>query len=216
MNELIIKDVEKHFGKNGLGSTSFSLKEGEHLCISGESGCGKTTLLNIITGMLRADKGSVILNGKDIYSSMSERGRTKLRSKKIGYMMQGNTLIPELNVENNIRCVLELNGKRADRKRISEIAERLGISGVLRSYPSEISGGEYRRVLLARTLMLEPEILVADEPTSNLDENSAEAVRSLLDEYIADKSHILIVSTHDSTLLERCSRILRLPQAVGV
>lgn len=216
MNELIIKDVEKHFGKNGLDKTSFTVKEGEHLCITGESGCGKTTLLNIITGMLKADCGSVILNGKDIYSSMSERARTKLRNKTIGYMMQGNTLIPELNVEDNIRCVLELNGKRADCGRISIIAGRLGINGILRSYPSEISGGEYRRVLLARTMMLEPEILVADEPTSNLDENSAAAVRTLLDEYIADKSHILIVSTHDKALTDKCSRVMKLPQNVSV
>lgn len=215
MNELVIRGVEKHFGKNGLSSTSFSLREGGYLCITGESGCGKTTLLNIITGMLRADSGSVILNGQDIYSQMNERARTRLRNKMIGYMMQGNTLIPELNAWDNIRCVLELNGRRADKKRIHEIAVRLGIADILRSYPSDISGGEYRRVLLARTLMLEPEILVADEPTSNLDESSAGAVRRLLDEYISDSGHILIVSTHDSELLGKCGRVLRLPQTAA-
>ena len=122
MNEITVKNIEKHFGRNGLSNTSFGLKQGDYLCITGGSGCGKTTLLNIISGMLKADKGEVILNGKDIYSSMDERSRTKLRNKKIGYMMQGNTLIPELDIISNIRCPLELNGIKVKKERILEIA----------------------------------------------------------------------------------------------
>lgn len=212
MNVITVKNIEKHFGRNGLSNTSFGLKQGDYLCITGGSGCGKTTLLNIISGMLKADKGEVILNGKDIYSSMDERSRTKLRNKKIGYMMQGNTLIPELDIISNIRCPLELNGIKVKKERILEIAEKLKITNVLRSYPSEISGGEYRRVLLARTLIMEPEILIADEPTSNLDEKSAETVREIFDEYISDKEHILIISTHDRAFLNKCSHILELTQ----
>lgn len=212
MNEITVKNVEKHFGRNGLSNTNFSLKQGDYLCITGKSGCGKTTLLNIISGMLKADSGNVILNGNNIYSSMNERSRTNLRNKKIGYMMQVNTLIPELDIKNNIRCPLELNGRKAKKECILEIAEKLNISNILKSSPSEISGGEYRRVLLARILIMDPEILIADEPTSNLDEKSAETVREILNEYISDKNHILIISTHDKVFLNKCSQLLELPQ----
>ncbi len=210
MNILKVENIEKHFGKNGLGKTDFTVSSGEYLCITGESGCGKTTLLNIISGMLRPDGGKVFLNGKDIYGELKESSRIALRRGKIGYIMQGNTLIPELNVIHNICCPAELRGEKTDRETVDEIIERLEISNIVKSFPSEISGGEYRRVLLARILITKPEILLADEPTSNLDEKSAAKVRNILDEYASDKDKLLIISTHDNTFLSKCSRKLNI------
>lgn len=199
MDRLVVKNAEKHFGKNGLNPVSFSLNNGEYLCITGESGCGKTTLLNIISGMLRPDSGEILVYGKNIFTELSEKERTKLRSTKIGYMMQGNVLIPELDVLNNIRMPVELSGRSIDKSELQKLLEILYITHIQKSYPSEVSGGEYRRVILARTLMLHTDILLADEPTSNLDASSAEIVRDVLNEY-ANENHILIVSTHDSLL----------------
>lgn len=199
MDRLVVKNAEKHFGKNGLNPVSFSLNNGEYLCITGESGCGKTTLLNIISGMLRPDSGEILVYGKNIFTELSEKERTKLRSTKIGYMMQGNVLIPELDVLNNIRMPVELSGRSIDKSELQKLLEILHITHIQKSYPSEVSGGEYRRVILARTLMLHTDILLADEPTSNLDASSAEIVRDVLNEY-ANENHILIVSTHDSLL----------------
>lgn len=207
MDRLAVKNVEKHFGKNGLNPISFSLNNGEYLCITGESGCGKTTLLNIISGMLRPDSGEILVDDKNIFTELNERERTKLRSTKIGYMMQGNVLIPELDVLNNIRMPAELSGRNIDETELQNFLETLHITHILKSYPSEISGGEYRRVMLARILLLHTEILIADEPTSNLDAGSAEIVRDVLNEY-ANNDHILIVSAHDSLLAAQARKSL--------
>ena len=207
MDRLVVKNAEKHFGKNGLNPVSFSLNNGEYLCITGESGCGKTTLLNIISGMLRPDSGEILVDSKNIFTELCEKERTKLRSTKIGYMMQGNVLIPELDVLNNIRMPAERSGRNIDETELQKFLEILHITHILKSYPSEVSGGEYRRVILARTLLLHTDILLADEPTSNLDVNSAEIVRDVLNEY-ANKNHILIVSTHDSLLAAQARKNL--------
>ena len=210
--ELRAENIEKHFGKNGLGKTSFTLRSGEYLCITGESGCGKTTLLNIITGMLRPDSGNVFLDEKNIYLDLKEAERTAMRNRTVGYMMQGNSLIPDLTVWQNIVCPLELAGKKADGSKVNSLAERLLIGSILDSYPSEISGGEYRRVLLARILTLDTPILIVDEPTSNLDEKSAVIVREVLKEtHEAGKS--LIVVTHDKTFFEYGPSVLEIKGA---
>jgi putative ABC transport system ATP-binding protein len=189
------ENISKTFGKNGLAHSSISASEGSFLCITGESGCGKTTLLNIISGMLKPDTGEVSIDGKSLYS-LRERERIKLRNEKIGYMTQGNSLIPELTVWQNIVAPSELSGKKTDSRKVMELAQRLGIDKVIDSYPSELSGGEYRRSLLARVIVLDTPLLLVDEPTSNLDESSAAIVREVLyEEYKKGKG--VVVVTHD-------------------
>ena len=200
------KNITKLFGKNGLKSTDITVKKGEMTALAGASGCGKSTLLNILTGMLRPDSGSVFIKGTDI-SKLSEKERTALRSGVIGYMMQKNALLPELTVWQNILFPAYTAKKKPDKKRAEEIAERLSLTSLLGSYPSQISGGEYRRVMLARVLVTEPEIIIADEPTSNLDRESAEIVRDMLKE--VNKNGITVLAaSHDPLLLESADRVI--------
>lgn len=198
---LRVDKISKNFGKSGLKETSFLLNPGDYLCITGQSGCGKTTLLNIISGMMHPDTGNVYLDGKNIYQDLKENQRTKLRNKDIGYMMQENSLISDLTIQQNTVCPIELVGKKADKKAMQTLFETLGISNIAGAYPSEISGGEYRRALLARTLMLDPQILMVDEPTSNLDEKSAQLVRNVLNDFCKNNRKSLIVVTHDKKFL---------------
>lgn len=208
--KLKVDKISRSFGKNGLKETSFELNEGDFLCITGESGCGKTTLLNIISGMLHPDNGDVYIDDKSIFNDMKEKERTRLRNNVLGYMTQGNSLIPDLTVWQNIVCPLELAGKKANKKKVNELTEKLGIDNVTDSYPSEISGGEYRRVLLARILMLDTHILMVDEPTSNLDEKSAVIVRNVLNDVHSVKGKSLVVVTHDKEFLAFHPKVLNL------
>ncbi len=202
-------NISKVYGKNGLAPVSLSVSEKQFLVITGESGCGKSTLLNILTGMLKPDSGSVRIDGKDVYADLTETQRTLLRRDKISYMTQGTTLIPELTVWQNIVCPLELYGKKTNEVAVTALAKRLGIVTVVDSFPSEISGGEYRRVLLARCLLSDAPLLLVDEPTSNLDEESASIVRGILyEEYAKGKG--LVIVTHDRALFRYQPDILEL------
>ena len=189
------ENISKKFGKNGLNPASISIETEQFLCITGESGCGKTTLFNIISGMLRPDTGTVTLDSRDIFK-MKERERTMLRNDTIGYMTQGNSLIPELTVWDNIIGPSELYGKKTNEADVMALAEKLRIDNVVDSFPSELSGGEYRRVLLARVMILNTPILLVDEPTSNLDEKSAAIVREVIYEEYQNGKGIAVV-THD-------------------
>ena len=200
-------NITKLFGENGLRSTDISAEKGEMIALSGASGCGKSTLLNIITGMLRPDTGKVLLDGKDI-SKLSEKKRTALRGNVIGYVMQKNSLLPELTILQNLMFPAYIAGKSPDEKKAEALAERLAIKGQLGSYPAQLSGGEYRRAMLARILMLETPIIAADEPTSNLDRESAQIVRDMLLD--ANKNGTTIITaSHDPLLLESADRVVR-------
>ena len=192
-------NISKSFGKNGLPPVNISVSDNRFVCVTGESGCGKTTLLNILSGMLKPDSGNVKLDGKDIYS-MTEKERTLLRNGAISYMAQGNSLIPELTVWQNIVCPIEIYGRKYDKKQVLELMKKLGIDNVADSYPSDISGGEYRRALLARVITSDAKLLLVDEPTSNLDEKSAYIVREILYEQYKKGKGLLVV-THDREIL---------------
>jgi len=199
--------ITKIFGSGGLNPLDISVKKGEMVGLCGASGCGKSTLLNILTCMLRPDSGKVIVNGSDI-SGLSEKKRTYLRGNVIGYVMQKNSLLPELTIMQNILFPSYTAKKSADEKKAQEIAERLAIGGQLLSYPSQLSGGEYRRAMLARILLLNTPIIAVDEPTSNLDPESAEIVRSMLKE--ANRNGVTVITaSHDSLLLECTDRVVK-------
>ncbi|WP_455718543.1 ABC transporter ATP-binding protein, partial [Anaerosporobacter sp.] len=155
--KLQAKKVSKTFIRKGngekiaLNEISFTLKEGSFCCITGESGRGKSTLLNILTGLLKPSSGKVFIDGKELYGDYTEKQRTELRNQKIGYMMQGAALLENLTVYQNIVCPREIKGQIVPRETVDVILEKLNISSIQNSYPSEISGGEYRRVSLART-----------------------------------------------------------------
>ena len=129
------EQIEKAFGQNGLSAVSLSLSEQQFICVTGESGCGKTTLLNILSGMLRPDSGSVQLDGRDIYRDFTETERTRMRNSDIGYMTQGSSLIPELTVWQNIVCPQELYGRKTDETAVLELAERIGNRSYLSGLP---------------------------------------------------------------------------------
>jgi len=203
-----VKNVSRHFGKNGLDNTSIHVKKGELLGVSGASGCGKTTLLNIISGMLRPESGSVIINGQDI-GRLTENKRTALRAGTIGYMMQGSVLLPEFTVIQNIMLTAGIAGKKCSIAQAKELCKELKIYNIINSYPVNISGGEYRRVMLARILSADTPILIADEPTSNLDEESADIVRKKIYD-VHKKGVCIITATHDKKLLELADSILEL------
>lgn len=199
-------NLSKKFGDTGLSKTDITVNEGELVVLSGQSGCGKSTLLNILTGMLSPDTGTVTINGEDLYK-LPEKKRAKLRRNVTGYMMQKNSLIPELTVLQNILFSSGLKGSDEDRKKAEDIAESLHIADRLDAYPGELSGGEYRRAVLARVLMLDTPVIVADEPTSNLDMESAGVVRSILTG-LNREGKTLIVATHDQMLIDCAEKVI--------
>lgn len=180
---------------------SLEILPGQLHCITGESGCGKSTLLNILVGFLKPTQGRVFWNDRDIYGQMSEKERRRNLSVKIGYMMQSASLLMNLTVEENILCVPSLLKRNRDAEALGELLENLNIESIRKKYPSVISGGEYRRVMLARTLYMKPELILADEPTSNLDAYSAGLVRRLLLDYSAQGNSV-VVATHDGDFIE--------------
>lgn len=204
---LQVENIGKEYTDGGVRDVSFQIEPGSFTLLTGESGVGKTTLLNIITGMLAPDAGHVRVNDRDLYEEYSTRDRIELLGNGFGYMMQGVSLIPSLTVEDNITYPLLLCGKKYDRDRLDSIFEKLGISGIRKSYPGRISGGEYRRVLLAGVLLSEPEILFCDEPTSNLDSASAGIVKDMLYDYAKDGRSV-VVATHDTAFREAGQHIL--------
>lgn len=184
---------------------------GETVAIRGRSGSGKSTLLNLISGIDTPDSGQVEVAGLNI-TTMTERDRTLFRRKHIGFVYQAFNLVPTLTVADNLRLVLELNkvpdSETADRidelLRAVELAERAG------SYPDVLSGGEQQRVAIARALCHRPSILLADEPTGNLDDKTAETVLQLLDTLVRKTRGTLIVATHSTTVASFCDRVMEL------
>ena len=194
-----------------LSNVSADFLKGESVAIRGRSGSGKSTLLNLISGIDAPDTGQVEVAGLNI-TTMTERDRTLFRRRHIGFVYQSFNLVPTLTVADNIRLVLELNnvppGEAADRidelLRAVDLAERAG------SYPDVLSGGEQQRVAIARALCHRPSILLADEPTGNLDDKTAETVLQLLDTLLRKTGGTMIVATHSATVASFCDRSMQL------
>lgn len=182
--------------KRCLDKIDFTIYPGQFHCIIGESGSGKSTLLNMIAGMLIPQNGTIYWDDINIFIDLKEKKRTNYLNEKIGYMMQGAALLGNLNVLENIRCPMELNKRKSKKEEIEHLLKTLDIWDVRASYPSQLSGGEYKRVSLARAIIAKPEILIADEPTSSLDQHSAEIVRTILNDY-GRNGNSVVVATHD-------------------
>lgn len=197
---LTIDHVSKQFDDRMiLNDVSFSIKEGDYVTLVGRSGCGKTTLLNIATGMMHPSAGRVLWNGMNIYA-LSENKRTRLRGKEIGFMTCQNALLENLTVYENLKYALLLNHLPVQKDKIKEVLLDLHIDPVRHSYPAELSSGEYRRALFARTLCMNPTLFVLDEPTSNLDEDSKALIIQAIDQIGKDKA--VLVATHDPKLMK--------------
>ena len=185
--------------------------KGEFVCITGRSGTGKSTLLNLISGIDLPDKGRVQVDGEDI-TRMSDRERTLLRRRRIGFVFQFFNLIPTLNVEENLRLPLELNAKKGSEwdRRVTELLQKVGLSDRGSSAPENLSGGEQQRIAIARALVHRPDILLADEPTGNLDQETGRAVLELLAPMTRETGATLLMVTHSTEAAAHADRVMRI------
>jgi len=194
-----------------LDQVSADFLQGESVAIRGRSGSGKSTLLNLVSGIDTPDSGQVKIAGRSI-TTMKERDRTLFRREHIGFIYQSFNLVPTLNVADNLRLVLELNHvpKAESDHRISELLEAVELPDRAESYPDVLSGGERQRVAIARALCHQPAVVLADEPTGNLDDKTALGVLQLLDKLVRQTGRTMIVATHSSTVAAYCDRVLEL------
>jgi len=191
-----------------LRGVSFDLACGEMLALTGESGSGKSTLLHLIGGLDTADSGVVAVDGIDL-TPLDDKGRAAIRRGKVGVIFQQFNLIPSLTVAANIAFQARLAG-RYDKNRDHALIDRLGLRDHLHKYPEQLSGGQQQRVAIARTLAPQPDLVLADEPTGNLDEATADTVLTLLQDLVAETSAGLILVTHSERLAARLPRRLHL------
>ncbi|WP_224246835.1 ABC transporter ATP-binding protein [Hyalangium gracile] len=209
-----LHDVSKTYAEGEaqrevLSGTRLALHRGEFVVLLGRSGSGKSTLLNLISGIDLPTRGSVRVEGREL-SSLTERERTLLRRERIGFVFQAFNLLPTLTVEENVRLPLELTGRTGAEAdgRVRELLDQVGLGGRERSFPDRLSGGEQQRVAVARALAHKPPLLLADEPTGNLDEQTGRQVLDLLEGLIRRDNACALVVTHDPDLAVRADRIL--------
>lgn len=193
---------------HALVELSITLSAGEMVAFVGPSGCGKSTALNLVAAVDRPDRGTVRVCGVDIGAAV-EKALVTLRRRSIGMIFQAFHLVPHLTVEENISLPLALDGRR-DAARVAELIERVGLGHRAKHYPSELSGGEQQRTAVARALVHRPKVVVADEPTGNLDSRTGDAVIDLLTELQQEEGAALLMATHDSTVAANASRVLEL------
>jgi putative ABC transport system ATP-binding protein len=212
---LVVRNLSKSYGgarpRAVLRDISLDVQHGEYIAIMGESGVGKTTLLNLIAGLDPPDRGSVVLDGKDV-TALDDAARTRLRRSSIGFVFQAFHLLPHLTIAQNVALPLSLNGMGAAQagERLTEILEAVGLSTAAGAYPRELSGGEMQRVAIARALVHRPLLLLADEPTGNLDADTAQLVLALLRDQVKRESASGILVTHSVLAAATADRVLTL------
>ena len=214
MNILEVQNLCKTYGKEeaevqALDHVSFSVGKGEFIAIVGESGSGKSTLLNVVGALDNPTSGKVLIDGKDIFS-MPEKKLTVFRRQNIGFIFQSFNLIPELNVEQNITFPLLLNYQRPDQKYVEELLEILGLKERRKHLPSQLSGGQQQRVAIGRALAARPAIIMADEPTGNLDSKNSQEVITLLKSMSAKYRQTILMITHNENHADATDRVLRM------
>lgn len=214
MNILEVQNLCKTYGKGeaqvrALDNVSFSVGKGEFIAIVGESGSGKSTLLNVVGALDNATSGKVLIDGKDIFS-MPEKKLTVFRRRNIGFIFQSFNLIPELNVEQNITFPLLLDYQKPDQKYVEELLGILGLKERRKHLPSQLSGGQQQRVAIGRALAARPAIIMADEPTGNLDSKNSQEVITLLKSMSAKYRQTILMITHNENHAEEADRVLRM------
>ena len=192
-----------------LRGVNMQIMPGEFLSIMGPSGCGKSTMLHVMGGLAQASSGRVLLDGNDL-TTMSDAARTALRRHKVGFVFQRFNLLPTLDAYHNITLAQHIHGDDFDPHRFEVVAELLGISKRLKHKPSELSGGEQQRVAIARAIVGEPKIVLADEPTGNLDTKSSDAVLGLLRQLNRDLGQTIVMITHNPEAATYGNRVLHM------
>ncbi len=214
MNILEVQNLCKTYGKGeaqvrALDNVSFSVGKGEFIAIVGESGSGKSTLLNVVGALDNPTSGKVLIDGKDIFS-MPEKKLTVFRRQNIGFIFQSFNLIPELNVEQNITFPLLLDYQKPDQKYVEELLGILGLKERRKHLPSQLSGGQQQRVAIGRALAARPAIIMADEPTGNLDSKNSQEVITLLKSMSAKYRQTILMITHNENHADATDRVLRM------
>lgn len=190
-----------------LDDVSLEVSKGEFVAIVGQSGSGKSTLLHMLGAMDYPDSGTLTVDGEDVFS-MNDDALAQYRRRKAGFVFQFFNLLPVMTAKENILIPLSLDGQKADEAYLNEIAETMGIADRLSHYPHQLSGGQQQRVAIARAMISKPAVILADEPTGNLDSASGNEILSLLKTTIKKYDQTLILITHDMSVAEKADRII--------
>ena len=215
MKEILKLDhIQKYYGNGGnvtkaIQDISFSVQEGEFVGIMGASGSGKSTLLHMMGGLDTPTSGNVIVRDKEL-SKMNDEQLTIFRRRNIGFIFQNYNLVPILNVYENIVLPVELDGDTVDKKFLNEIVHLLGLEDKLKNMPNNLSGGQQQRVAIARALITKPAIVLADEPTGNLDSKTSAEVLGLIKRTSAEFRQTVVMITHNNDIARLADRIIRI------
>ena len=218
MNILEVQDLCKTYGTgeaavHALNHVSFSVHKGEFIAIVGESGSGKSTLLNVVGALDNPTSGKVWIDGKDIFT-MPEKKLTVFRRQHIGFIFQSFNLIPELNVEQNITFPLLLDYKKPDQRFVNELLNVLGLAERKNHLPSQLSGGQQQRVAIGRALVTRPALIMADEPTGNLDSKNSQEVIAILQSMSQKYQQTILMITHNENHAGAADRVFRMSDGV--
>lgn len=218
MDLLEVKQISKTYGSGeaavqALKQVSFSVPKGEFVAVVGESGSGKSTMLNLIGGLDTPDSGKVCIDGKDLFA-MKERRLTIFRRRNIGFIFQSFNLIPELTVEQNILFPLLLDYCKPDRRYLEELLTVLNLKERRHHLPSQLSGGQQQRAAIGRALITRPALILADEPTGNLDSQNTREVLALLKEASRKYEQTILMITHSRSIAQRADRILQVADGI--
>ncbi len=218
MNLLEVKSISKTYGSgeaavHALKDISFSVPKGEFVAIVGESGSGKSTLLNMVGALDTPTSGKVFMDGKDIFS-MKDSSLTIFRRRNIGFIFQSFNLIPELNVEQNIIFPVLLDYQKPDKKYLEELLTVLNLKERRHHLPSQLSGGQQQRVAIGRALITRPSLILADEPTGNLDTQNSSEVITLLKEAARKYEQTVVMITHNRSIAQTADRILQVSDGI--
>ncbi len=212
MNILEVKNLTKTYGKNetmvkAIDDVSLTIKQGEFVAIIGPSGSGKSTLLHILGGVDTPTSGSVIINGTDI-SKLDETALAIFRRRQIGLIYQFYNLIPILTVEENLTLPLLLDGQKPDKRQIEDLIQVLGLEKRVKHLPNQLSGGQQQRVSIGRALVNNPALMLADEPTGNLDSENSKEIIALLRKFNRENNQTVIIITHDERIAMSADRVI--------